>query len=214
MKHFKNSRTNEELNRLCLKIKNDFSNQISKTILVLSCNEGEGTSTIAVNLSRIFSQEINSTTLLINANLRNYELDKVFKLKKMPGLTDLISNDIEFRDAIKKSAIENLYILNAGKRVSNPKTILDSRALGQYIEKFKKHYQFIIIDSAPIIPYSDSLIVASKVDIVLLIIEAEKTRWEVAQEAVKKLSAAGVEVFGIILNKKRYYIPNILYKRL
>ena len=69
---------------------------------------------------------------MINANLRHSKLDSAFKVERTPGLTELISNEIDLRAAIKKTAFENLYFLNAGSHVINPKAILDSKRTDNY----------------------------------------------------------------------------------
>lgn len=211
---FRETRTIEELNGVYIKILQASKNPKIKSIMISSCNKGEGTSTVAVNLARIFAKKAGGKTLLIDANLHNVTLDSVFNVEKEPGLTDFIHESVDLQAAIKETRVENLHLLPAGSSVSDPKEIFNSEAISHCIEKLKGIYQFIILDSAPIIPYADSLFLASKVDIVLLAIEADRTRLEVAQEAIKKLSKMGIDVFGTILNKKKFNIPTLIYKRL
>lgn len=211
---FRETRTIEELNSLYIKILQAANNQNTKSIMISSCNEGEGASTVAVNLSRIFAQKTEGKILLIDANLQNATLESVFNVERTPGLTNLIIDSADIDAATRETGVENLKLLPAGSSVSDPKDIFNSEAISHCLEKLKRIFHFIIIDSAPIIPYADSLFLSSKVDMVLLVIEAEKTRLEVAQEAIKKLSNMGINVFGTILNKKKFNIPSFIYKRL
>lgn len=211
---FKETRTIEELNSVYIKILQASKNPKIRSIMISSCNKGEGTSTVAVNLARIFAKKNGSKTLLIDANLHNVTLESVFNVEREPGLTNLINDSVDINAAIKETGEENLKLLPAGSSVSDPKEIFNSEAISHCLEKLKRIYRFIILDSAPIIPYADSLFLSSKVDMVLLAIEADKTRLEVAQEAIKKLSKMGINVFGTILNKKKFNIPTLIYKRL
>jgi capsular exopolysaccharide synthesis family protein len=211
---FKETRTIEELNSVYIKILQASKNPKIRSIMISSCNKGEGTSTVAVNLARIFAKKNGSKTLLIDANLHNVTLESVFNVEREPGLTNLINDSVDINAAIKETGEENLMLLPAGSSVSDPKEIFNSETISHCLEKLKRIYRFIILDSAPIIPYADSLFLSSKVDMVLLAIEADKTRLEVAQEAIKKLSKMGINVFGTILNKKKFNIPTLIYKRL
>jgi capsular exopolysaccharide synthesis family protein len=211
---FRKTRTIEELNSVYIKILQASKNPKIRSIMISSCNKGEGASTVAVNLARIFAQKNGSKTLLIDANLHNAALENVFNVEREPGLTDLINDSVDIKETIKETDLENLKLLPAGSSVSDPKEIFNSEAISQCLEKLKRIYRFIVLDSAPIIPYADSLFLSSKVDMVLLAIEADKTRLEVAQEAIKKLSKMGISVFGTILNKKKFNIPTLIYKRL
>jgi capsular exopolysaccharide synthesis family protein len=211
---FRKTRTIEELNSVYIKILQASKNPKIRSIMISSCNKGEGASTVAVNLARIFAQKNGSKTLLIDANLHNAALESVFNVEREPGLTDLINDSVDIKETIKETDLENLKLLPAGSSVSDPKEIFNSEAISQCLEKLKRIYRFIVLDSAPIIPYADSLFLSSKVDMVLLAIEADKTRLEVAQEAIKKLSKMGISVFGTILNKKKFNIPTLIYKRL
>lgn len=211
---FRETRAIEELNSVYIKILQAPKNPKIRSIMISSCNKGEGTSTVAVNLARIFAQKNGSKTMLIDANLHNATLERVFNVEREPGLTDLINDSVDIKEAIKETDLENLKLLPAGCSVSDPKEIFNSDAISQCLEELEKTFRFIILDSAPIIPYADSLFLSSKVDMVLLAVEADKTRSEVAQEAIRKLSKMGINVFGTILNKKKFNIPKLIYKRL
>lgn len=182
--------------------------------MISSCNKCEGASTIAVNLSGIFAQESTGETLVIDANLRNSSLEKVYGVKKAPGLTDIVVEEVDIVAAISTTKIKNLKVLTAGNPVSNPTSVLNSEKLSNLLDNLKKSFKYIIIDSAPIMPFSDSVYLSSKVDIILLVIEAERTRWEIIQEAIQKLSLDENKVLGTVLNKKKSHIPSVIYKRL
>ena len=174
----------------------------------------EGVSTLTVNLSQVFARETSRKILLIDANLRHPSLAKQFKLEGFKGLTDVIVDGTDINTLVRETGIDNLYFLPQGSHAAHPLDILNSEKLHECIQNIENEYHYVFIDSAPVIPYADSLFLSANVDLVLLILEADKTRWEVAREALKKLSDVGVNVFGTILNKKKFRIPSFIYKRL
>ncbi|MBC8414474.1 MAG: CpsD/CapB family tyrosine-protein kinase [Nitrospira sp.] len=214
IKQFKKTGTKEELNALYVKILQAATQRKVKTIMISSCNRREGTSTIALNLAHIFAQETSRKVLLVDANLRHASLAGFFGVVASPGLGELVSGQADIASAVRETDRENLNLLAAGAQASSPLDIFNSDALHNCIAELEKVYQYIIIDSAPVMPYADSLFLAARVDIMLLLLEAGRTRWEVAEEALKKLSNVGVEVFGTILNKKKFNIPSFIYNRL
>ena len=214
MRLLKTDEVREELQRLCLKTLTLSRQQELRTIMIAGCNEREGTSTVAINFSAILAREAQGKILLVDANLHHPTLEDAFGLIGAPGLTDVFTGEVALEAAIRPTEIENLFILPAGHEFSNPLSIFNSQKLEEYLSELKKGFQFILLDSAPVIPYSDSLHLSLKVDMILLVLEAGKTRWEVAKEAVQKLERGEGRVLGSVLNKREYPIPKFIYKRL
>jgi len=201
-----------ELERLFFKIMTVCHDQQTKTIMITSCHEGEGTSTFAFNFSQALTERVPGGVLLVDANLNHPAVGKAFHVRGTPGLGDVISGRIPLEAVLQETEIKNLKILTVGDGSLSSFTLFNSQEFKNCLEELRKGFQFIVFDSAPIIPYSDSLYLSSKVDIIILVIEAEKTRWEVVQEGILKLENAGSKVFGAVLNKKRYHIPRFIYK--
>lgn len=214
IKVFKNSRTIEQLNSLYVRIVQCCQGKKNMTILVASCNEREGTTTIAVNLCHVIAQNYEQNILFIDVNERNSNIKSIFNSDQISQQEKRISLKDESHVLVKKTQIANVAILTAKSSDLDSATVLDSQAIKQSLEHLKNQYSLIIIDSLPVIPFSDSLYLCSAVDFFLLVIQAEKTRWEVAQEALQRISAAKVRTVGTILNKKKARIPSILYKHL
>ena len=78
----------------------------------------------------------------------------------------------------------------------------------------KAEAEWVLFDSPPINSFNDSIALAHRVDAVVMVVEAEKTRWEVAQSAKQRVESGNGKILGIVLNKRRYYIPKFIYKRL
>jgi Mrp family chromosome partitioning ATPase len=97
--------------------------------------------------------------------------------------------------------------------VSNP-PIYNSLLLDVFWKKLKQRFDLILVDSPPATTSTDGLAISSKVDGVILVVEAEKTRWPVAENVRDRIKRSGGNILGIVLNKRRFYIPDFIYKRL
>lgn len=211
---FNSTNTMEELNRLCMKVTQSLGDRPGGTVGILSCNEGDGCSTVSYNLGLTLARKSDGRVLLVDANLRKPCMHRIFKTRMAPGLSDLITGGVGVSEVIRDTDVGNLKVLTAGSHLNNPGLAFESEEMVRLLDEVRKDFEFAIFDFAPLIPYSEMLHVCSKTDMVLLVVQAGKTRWEVAQEGMRKLSDVGIEVFGVVLNKKRYYIPSFLYKRL
>jgi len=185
-----------------------------KSIVFSSAKHGEGTSTISSYFALSLSKEGDSRILAIDANLRNPVLYKVFGVQNGKGLAELLTNEMDINSAIQATSYRNLLVMPAGRCTQNPAHKFENKRLKGIIGELKAEFDFVILDSAPILPYSDTQVLAPKADGVILIVRAEGTRWEVAQKARKELEKSGAHILGAILNQRHYHIPEFIYKRL
>jgi len=111
---------------------------------------------------------------------------------------------------IKQTRIENLSVITSG--VSH--TTLESQSLGSFIEQVKPLYDWILFDCPPIHACNDPKIIASKMDGVIMVTQAESTRWEVAQSAKKMIENTKIKVQGVVLNRRKWHIPRWIYQSL
>jgi Mrp family chromosome partitioning ATPase len=129
------------------------------------------------------------------------------------GFGECLRQRREAREFVKATKFENVSLISAGIDGS-PSCLLDSFELDFFIDQMREIADWVLFDTPPINVSNDALALASKVDGVVLVLRAEKTRWEVAQHAVERLEGAGANVVGVILNRRRMPIPDWLYRRL
>lgn len=184
-----------------------------KTLLFSSSTEGEGNSTVLSNFAITLASD-GDKVILIDANLRNPALHDLFSLDKKGGLTELLLEDNSLKDVIKQTRLKNLSVITSGIPHTNPFSIYKSQLLDSIIEQLKTHYDWVLFDSPPITTYNDSTSLAGKVDGVLMVVQAEKTRWEVAQSAKERIENGKAKILGVVLNKRKKHIPNWAYKLL
>jgi Mrp family chromosome partitioning ATPase len=97
---------------------------------------------------------------------------------------------------------------------STSTSFFESEWFATFLQKMRDSYDYVIIDSPPVTSFADAQIIGPRVDGVILILEAGKTRRQVALKAKTEIEAAGGKLLGVVLNKRKYYIPKWIYKRL
>ncbi len=178
-----------------------FSNvgQELKTIIVTSATPNEGKSTTISNLAVVMAQA-GHKVLLMDCDMRNPTQHKLFKLTNK-GLSNCISASEEVREVIQKTGIENLELLASGPVAPNPSELLGSKRMEQLLERLKPDYDYILIDTPPIMPVTDAAVLSGKVDGLVMLVSSGEVTPAAAKEAKQRLLQAGAHILGVILNK-------------
>ena len=179
----------------------EYSNvdQNTKTILVTSSDKNEGKTTTVSNLAVSFAN-LNKKVLIIDCDLRNPSIHKMFKLNNIYGLTDILAKDRAVDKCIQETELENLYVLTAGAIPPNPAEILSSEKMKNLIEDLKNMYDYIFIDTPPIGLVTDAGVLSSFIDGVVLVVKSESVEKKYLEETKKKLDAVDARILGAILN--------------
>ena len=173
----------------------------TKTLLVTSSVPGEGKSFISSNLAAAFAQT-GESTLLIDCDLRLGRTHKIFGLSNEFGLSNfLVSTKPECAKYIKKTSVENLYVMSRGPVPPNPSELLNSVNFKKMIDKLSESFNHIIFDGVPVNGLPDSLIVASLVDRVVLVTTIGYTSIDELNESKKALEKINAKVAGVVVNK-------------
>lgn len=196
-----------EFGRLLHRLRKRGENRETKAIMITSAMLSEGKSTIASFLSLTAARQKGLKTLLIDSDLRRPTIHKFFSTERRPGLADAIADGTPAADVVKKTQLENLHLLTAGRSMSQPAEVFDAEAIGEVIEEMKFYYDLILVDAAPLLPVSDPLLLASKVDGLLLVVKTGSTQREVVERAVNILDLHRDRVLGVILNNMNNSLP-------
>jgi len=186
-----------------------------RSITITSATHSEGKTITAINLAVSMAKDLSKKKiLLVDADLRRARITKYLGVKSEAGLADLISDGISIDDAVINIGVENLTILPAGKIPHNPAELLGSQKLKSLITQLKEKYDYIIFDSPPIIPVTDSGLLGAQTDGVIMVIKANRTQQGVIKHAEDRLKQAQAKLLGYILTDIQYHIPEYIYRYL
>jgi len=179
-----------------------------RVFLVTSSGPKEGKSTSSSNLAIALSQ-MRSKTVLLDCDMRRPMVHNLFMVSRESGLSRYLTTDeIDIHEIIKPSGMDNLDIITAGHVPPNPSELLSSKKMDDLFAKLREEYDYIIVDSPPIIAVTDALILSKKVDQLVLVIRVNSTEREIIEQAKSLLKNIDVKVAGVVVNGievKKYY---------
>ena len=177
----------------------DMDNEI-KIILFTSTKQNEGKSTIIANVTHTFSKIENARILLMDLDLRNPTVHKMFEVSNTYGLMDNLKDNRPFEKCIHKIN-ENIDVLPTGPMPPNPAEVLSSKKMVNFLKNIKEHYDYVFVDAPPVGIVSDASIISKYVDAVMFVVAANETDLDHAQLAIENLKKADANVIGAVLNK-------------
>lgn len=182
-----------------------------KVVMVAATTHGEGATTTSAILASTLARSGHTRILLIDANLRTPALDGVFDETEHPeGLSDVVSADVPVESVIYQTNFPNLFLLPVGRSHPSPSYLFDGDPITGILNQLRDKFDYIILDGAPLDGYSESFFLASKVDGVILVVESERTQKRTIQKIKKELEWGPINLLGVVLNKKKSYIPRLL----
>ena len=172
----------------------------AKTILVTSPAAADGKTTLVSNLGIALAQA-GQKTLILDADFRKPMQHKIFEVNHEEiGLSSVLAGTSTLEEAIQPSKIKSLELLTCGPDVPNPSEILNSKSFAKLLEDLSNRYDRVIIDSPPVMPVTDSQILAAVSDITLLVLRAEKSKRKTSQQARDGLMSVGARILGVVVN--------------
>ena len=183
-------RTNIEFNR---------KNPEDNAITVVSGGAGEGKSTTLVNLAYICAQG-GYTTLMIDADLRRPRLHTFFDINNSVGLTNYLTTELMLEDVILQTPVDNLYFMPSGILPADAAGILNSRRMSELIQDVKQRFDLVLVDSPPILGVSDASVLASEVDLTMIVVHHRKLPRNMLLRVKQAVENVGGNVIGVVLN--------------
>ena len=171
-----------------------------RTLLISSPGPNEGKSTTSINFAVMLAQQ-GERVLLVDADIRRPALHRAMDVLREPGLTDLLIGDAAIREAVRPNVLPNLDVLPSGPFPPNPSELLNSKKMQQLLRDFEGTYNHIILDSPPILAVTDSAILGTHTDGLVLVLRSGETEQRAAERAVDQVRRVGVRVFGAVLNE-------------
>jgi len=171
----------------------------ANTLTVVSGGAGEGKSTTIFNLATVFAQN-GQRVLLVDSDLRRPSLHKIMKISNATGLTNYLLGQMPIEQVIQTTSMPTLDFLPSGKLPSSSLGILNSPQMRDFIREVGRRYDFVFFDSPPIMGVSDASILASMVDLTLLVIQYRKYPQAMTVRAKQMVEKVGGSLLGVVLN--------------
>jgi len=186
-----------------------------RRLQVTSASKGEGKTVTSINLATAMAMD-GKRVILVDADLRRPTIHRVLNLPNSPGLTEVLLGLKTVDEAIQPTDIENLRVVCSGPIPPNPAELLGTRAFDHVIEQLEERADLVIFDTPPCMPVTDPLIVASRMDGVVLVLHVGKTKKGMIKHVQEMLSRARARVVGVIFNqvehsKGGYYYYHYYY---
>ncbi len=186
-----------------------------KTLVITSSIHSEGKTITSLNLAVSLAQEVHKPkVLIVDADLRKGRIVKYLGVNKETGLSEILSGKASINDAIFHLDAENLTFIAAGEVPENPAELLASNNMKKFLSEARSEFDFILIDTPPIISVTDSGILGSQVDGVIMVVQAGRTQRGVVRRAEELLYQSRAKVLGQILTNIEYHLPEYIYRYL
>lgn len=173
-----------------------------KTIAVVSQNSEEGKTTTAASLAEVLA-EAGDQVILVDANLRRPRLHEIYGLSNSFGLTGLLMQEDVEGVALESTKVKNLRLLTSGPPPLSPSELLTSKRMTQVISYLRDSADYVIFDTSPLVSGSDALIVASKVDGTLAVVQAGRVRSQDVSRSIQRFGEARARILGVVLNRAK-----------
>jgi capsular exopolysaccharide synthesis family protein len=171
-----------------------------RTLLITSSLPAEGKTFVTANLAQVISRQHERKALLIDGDLRRSQLHVPLGAPHEPGLTEYLRGDLDVHEVVQQSPQANLFFIPGGKTVTNPAELLGNGRLQQLFEAMGGIFDWIIVDSPPVLPVADASMLARMVDGVLFVVSAGSTPFDLAQKACQEFRDK--HLLGVVLNRQ------------
>ena len=184
-----------------------------KVFVITSSITGEGKTITSINLAMAIARDLDGkSVLLIDADMRKGRVAKYLGLNSNPGLSDILKNGAEPDSIFVSPNIENLTIITAGHSAKNPSELLGSKKMQSLLASLKARFDYILIDTPPVVPLTDACILGPMADGVILVVQAGRTQSGTVRHAESRLHQVGAKVLGAIMTNVEYHLPQYLYR--
>ena len=186
-----------------------------RAMVVTSAIHSEGKTITSLNLAVSLAQAVHKPkVLVVDADLRKGKISKYLGVKQEAGLSEVLQGKAQPQDVIFHVDADNLAFIAAGSIPHHPSELLQSQMMKQFISDTRKQFDFVIFDTPPIISVTDSGIVGSMVDGVLMVVQAGRTQRGVIKRAEELLYQSHSKILGHVLTNIEYHLPEYIYRYL
>ncbi|GBF33840.1 tyrosine-protein kinase EpsD [Desulfocucumis palustris] len=180
-------------------------------LLITSVGPQDGKSAVASNLAVVMAQA-GGRVLIVDGDLRNPTMHKLFNLDNSKGLTNLLVQNLDdIKEAVHSTEIDGVWVVPSGPIPPNPSELLGSQKMKALMEKVSLHYDTVILDAPPVIAVTDAAVLAPMVDGVVLVVKADSSRIDMVKEAKLRLEKVNANIVGVVLNEVKMHADDYRY---
>jgi protein-tyrosine kinase len=173
-----------------------------KLILVTISTPGEGKSTVAANLAMVMAQAGNQV-LVVDADLRKPTQHRKFGVINDKGLVNMLVQGKTLEEVVRPGPIEGISLVTSGPIPPNPSELFASEVTSEIFTEMKEKYDVVIIDTPPVIAVTDAVLIAAKVDGVIMVVKANVTKIDLIRDAMERMEKADAKILGVVLNQMK-----------
>ncbi len=185
-----------------------------KVIQFVGSKPREGVSTVSRGFATFSAVSMNKRVLLVDSDRKTTTQNRFFGVKNSIGWQEGVNGGANIQDVMMQIGGGSLFLWPSSNSSRITAGIFNPQAITALMETLRSQFDLVVIDSSPLAQSPDALAIAPHVDGVLLVVEAESTRWRVVESTKDRLKACGANVLGVVFNKRRLHIPTFVYKRL
>ncbi len=191
--------------------------QLTQVIVVTSALAGEGKTSTVLNLAFAIAQSPERRVLVIDGDLRRPSIGAYLSLKPVHGFGEVLTGKINVFDAITRVADQELYVLPVKAGTDVPTEMLTGEHYPNMLKALREHFDFILIDSPPVMPFADARLLANQADGVMLVVRAGFAAYEIVEQAAEAMTSH--RLIGAVLNgaenlrETRYYSDYLEYSK-
>jgi polysaccharide biosynthesis transport protein len=171
-----------------------------RSVVITSTGPGEGKTVVATNLAVALAQA-GLRVLLIDADMRKPRVHIVFKRAQAPGLSNILVGNAKVSESVGTTTVPGLWVLPAGQLPPNPAELLGSKRFRDFLASLSQHFDWVLVDTPPVMAVTDSSVVAHVVTGVVFVVGAEMTSRHAAQRAVERIESTRAKFIGAVLNR-------------
>jgi capsular exopolysaccharide synthesis family protein len=183
-----------------------------RVVVFAGVDSGVGCSLICAHVAETLAAQKLGSVCVVDANLRTPSLPDFFGVDNHFGLTDALSKTGPIRDFTRPVRSGNLSLLSCGAPMAEAPCLLNSEMMRLRMAELRKEFDYVLVDTPALGPYTDALVAGRLADGVVLVLEANSTRREAAARVTENLRAAQIKILGAVLNKRTFPIPEFIYR--
>lgn len=195
-------------------LENVFPDFNRKVILFLGTKGGEGTSTVVSSLARIAAERFDRQVAVVDTDMLHPTQHRLFGISPVVGWDTVLRGSEPFEKALYRTNQSGPYVVPVSSSLAGTTQSINTSDMEGFMRVLSERFDLVLIDGAPATESPGSIPLIRKADGVVLVIEAESTRWPVAETVCQQITKMGGRIIGIVFNKRRFYIPEFIYKRL